>query len=255
MPASITAPTRPRSAFRKLALTEGKLLLREPVVLFWSVAFPMALLAVMGLVSSGPQADLGGLRLVAVYEPILIAFATVALAVQALPGVLAGYRERGVLRRLATTPVGPVRIVAAQLAVNLAVVLAATAGILAVGRLAFGVALPGQVAGFLVTAVLAATAMLALGLLIAALAPSGRTAGGIGTVLFFPLMFFAGLWIPRAVMPAILQQISNLTPLGAAVQALQDTMRGDWPHPAALAVLAACTVVFTAAATRFFRWD
>jgi ABC-2 type transport system permease protein len=117
------------------------------------------------------------------------------------------------------------------------------------------VALPGQPAGFLVTYVLAAAAMLGLGMLIAALALTGRAAGVIGTMLFFPLMFFAGLWTPRATMPAVLQQISDFTPLGAAVQALQDSMLGHWPHPSALAVLTGCAVVFTVAAARFFRWD
>ena len=210
-PVYAAAQTRPRSALAKLTLTEARLLLREPVALFWGLAFPMALLAVMGLASSGPQSDLGGLRLVAVYEPILIAFVTVAFA--------------------------------------------ATAGILTVGRLGFGVALPGQPAGFLVTYVLAAIAMLGLGMLIAALAPTGRAAGVIGTMLFFPLMFFAGLWIPRATMPASLREVSDFTPLGAAVQALQDSLHGSWPHPSALAVLAGYAVVFTVAAARFFRWD
>ena len=254
-PTYAPAPARPRPALAKLTLTEARLLLREPVALFWGLAFPMALLAVMGLASSGPQADLGGLPLVAVYEPILIAFVTVAFSIQGLPAVVAGYRERRILRRLATTPVGPVRVVAAQLAVNLAIVLVATAGILAVGRLGFGVPLPGQPAGFLVTYVLAAAAMLGLGMLIAALAPTGRAAGVVGTMLFFPLMFFAGLWIPRAQMPASLLQISDFTPLGAAVQALQDSMGGSWPYPAGLAVLAGYAVVFTVAAARFFRWD
>ena len=254
-PIYTAAPARPRRALKNLALTEARLLLREPVALVWGLAFPMALLAVMGLASSGPQSDLGGLRLVAVYEPILIAFVTVAFAIQGLPAVVAGYRERRILRRLATTPVGPVRVVAAQLAVNLAVALVATAGILAVARLGFGVPLPGQPAGFLVTYVLAAAAMLGLGMLIAALAPTGRAAGVVGTMLFFPLMFFAGLWIPRAQMPASLRQISDFTPLGAAVQALQDSMRGAWPHPAGLAVLAGYAVVFTVAAVRFFRWE
>jgi ABC-2 type transport system permease protein len=254
-PASAAAPARPRPALARLTLTEARLLLREPVALLWGLAFPVALLAVMGLASSGKQASLGGLPLVAVYEPILIAFVTVAFSIQGLPAVVASYRERRILRRLATTPVGPVRVVVAQLAVNLTVVLVATAGILAVGRLAFAVPLPGQPAGFLVTYVLAAAAMLGLGMLIAALAPTGRAAGVIGTMLFFPLMFFAGLWIPRAQMPASLRQISDFTPLGAAVQALQDSLRGSWPHPAGLAVLAGYGVVFTIAAARFFRWD
>jgi ABC-2 type transport system permease protein len=117
------------------------------------------------------------------------------------------------------------------------------------------VALPGQPVGFLVTYALAAIAMLGLGTLIAALAPTGRAAGVIGTMLFFPLMFFAALWIPRATMPASLQQISDFTPLGAAVQALQDSLHGSWPHPSALAVLAGYAVVFSVAAARFFRWD
>jgi ABC-2 type transport system permease protein len=209
----------------------------------------------MGIASSGPGARIGGLPLVAVYEPILIAFVTVAFAIQGLPGVVAGYRERRILRRMATTPVGPVRVIAAQLTINLAVALVATAGILAVGRLAFGVPLPGQPAGFVVAYVLAAAAMLGLGMLIAALAPTGRTAGVIGTMLFFPLMFFAGLWIPIATMPASLRQISDFTPLGAAVQAMQDSMRGSWPHLWSLALLAGYAVVFTVAAARFFRWE
>src|SRR5262249_8783329 len=109
-----------------------------PVALFWGPASPMALRAVMGIASSGPQADLGGLPLVAVYEPILIAFVTVAFAIQGLPAVVAGYRERRILRRLATTPVGPAPVVAAPLAVNLMVALAATARIPPAGRVPRG---------------------------------------------------------------------------------------------------------------------
>src|SRR6266851_5028570 len=241
-------------AFRKLTLTEGRLLLREPVTLLWGVAFPMILLTVMGVFSAGPEADLGGYSLVAAYEPILIAFVTAALAVQTLPTVLASYRERGILRRLATTPAGAARVLAAQLTVNLGVALTGTAGLLAVGRLGFGVALPGQLPGFLVAVAGVVAAMLALALLVAALAPTGRSASVIGAILFLPMMFFAGLWTPRATMPHILVQISNFTPLGAAVQALQASMASHWPPMTALGVLAGCTVVCTTAAIRFFRW-
>ena len=234
---------------KMLTITEAKLLVREPLALFWGLAFPMALLAVMGLSSS----DIGGVPLVTIYEPIVIAFVGVVFGVQGIPVQVAGYRERRILRRLATTPAGPVRVVAAQLIVSLVVVLAATAGVLAVGRLGFGVPLPRQPAGFVLVAVLSATAMLALGLLIGAVAPTARSAGAAGTVLFFPLMYFAGLWTPQ--MSASAKHIGQFTPLGAATQALGDSMNGGWPHPAALAVLAVCAIACAGAAARFFRWE
>ena len=252
---AINNTTPAPSAFRRVAQVEAKLLLREPLPLFWGLAFPMVLLAVMGIFSGGPDPKLGGLRLVAVYEPILIAFITATFALQGLPSAIASYRERGILRRLNTTPVGARTVLAAQLAVNLSVALAATAGILAVGRLAFGVALPRQPIGFAVAMLLATGALLAMGLLIAALAPNGRVAGAIGTIAFFPMMFFAGLWTPQATMPAVLRHISGYTPLGAAVQATQNSMAGHWPDPKGLAVLAAYIIAFSVAAARSFRWD
>lgn len=89
----------------------------------------------------------------------------------------------------------------------------------------------------------------------AALAPTGRTAGLIGSLLFFPMMFFAGLWVPRQQMGPALREVSNFTPLGSAVQALQDSMYGHWPHPLTLGVLAGYAVVFGLGAARFFRWQ
>jgi ABC-2 type transport system permease protein len=97
--------------------------------------------------------------------------------------------------------------------------------------------------------------MLTLGLLVASLARNGRVAGAVGTMLFLPLMFFAGLWMPQATMPAGLRRIGDDTPLGAAVTALQHSMSGQWPPASGLAVLAGYTVAFGLLAWRFFRWE
>jgi ABC-2 type transport system permease protein len=253
-PAIRRSETR-RSAFGNLVRTETMLLVREVVPLLWGVGFPMALLAVMGAFSRGPDKSLGGFSLVATYEPVLIAFTLATFALQGLPTVLAGYRERGILRRLNATPVGAGRLLAAQLTVNLAVSLISTVGILIVGDAAFGVPLPGQPAGFALALLLAAAAMLALGLLIASVARSGRIAGAVGTMVFLPLMFFAGLWTPRATMPAALLSIGDHTPLGAAVAALQDSMAGQWPSATGLAVLAGYALAFGLLSWRLFRWE
>jgi ABC-2 type transport system permease protein len=260
MTAALAEPISPsrdrqRSAFVTLVRTEAMLNVREIIPLLWGTGFPIVLLVVMGAFSSGPDKSLGGFSLVASYEPILIAFSIATFALQGVPVVLAGYRERGILRRLNATPVGAGRLLGAQLTVCLAFTLVSVVGIVVVGRLAFGVALPGQLAGFCLAVVLAAAAMLGLGLLVAALARTGRVAGAAGTMLFLPLMFFAGLWTPQATMSPALRRIGDDTPLGAAVAALQHSMSGQWPSASGLAVLAGYAAVLGLLAWRFFRWE
>jgi ABC-2 type transport system permease protein len=258
---SVTAAAPPvaaqRSALGRLTITEFKLSMRERIGPIWGVGFPLLLLIVFGSIHSfsQPRKVFGGFTELDAYVPILVAFSLAILSLSALPMVLAGYRERGVLRRLRTTPMGPVRVLTAQLAVSLAVVAVTVVLILTVARLGYGVFLPRQLAGFVIAALLAAAALLAVGLFIAAVAPGARAAQAIGTIAFFPMMFFAGLWLPIAQMPSLLRHISHATPLGAAVQALQDAAQGQWPHPLQLVTMAAYAVLFGLAAARLFRWE
>ena len=90
---------------------------------------------------------------------------------------------------------------------------------------------------------------------VAAVAPNAGAARGIGAVLFYLMMFFAGLWLPIPDMPAVLQHISHATPLGAAVPALQNATLGQWPTWLQLVTLAGYAVAFGLAAARFFRWE
>ena len=115
-----------RSPTATLALTEAKLFMREPIALFWGVVFPLVLLIVIGSTSSDKASkQYGGLRFIDVYVPVLMVFVLTIVAVNALPAVLASYRDKGYLRRLATTPVGARRLLGVQLGLNLAVVAAA----------------------------------------------------------------------------------------------------------------------------------
>lgn len=257
-----SAPVRgglpvPRSALTRLVVTEGKLFIRERVGLIWGVGFPLVLLVIFGSIPAfkDPHKDLGGLTTLDVYVPILMAFVLAMIALNALPPTLAGYREKGILRRLSTTPVGASRVLVAQLAVHIVVAAIAMVAILAVARLAYHVPLPQQVAGFVAAVLLTAVALFGLGTFISAVATSGRAANAAGAILFFPMMFFAGLWLPIAEMPSFLRHISDYTALGAGVQSLQETTSGGWPHPLLVVVLMAWAVIFGAGAAKLFRWE
>ncbi len=255
--AGIVARSRPPlSAFWRLCLAEAKLTWRTPVAPILGLGLPVLLLIIFANIPMFNQADpnLGGRTVLSLYAPILSMFALAWLGLVGLSMPLATYREQGVLRRMSTTPAPPAWVLGAELLVNLAVALAALLMInLGIGL--FGVSAPQDVGGYVLGMVLATAALFAMGMWIAAVARTGAIANGIGQILLYPMMFFAGLYFPREMMPDILRDISDWTPLGAAVQALQSAAEGTFPSARPLLVMTAYAVVFGVLAVRQFKWE
>lgn len=246
----------PRSAFGKLLTVEAKLYLRSPIGLILGLGLPVLLLVVFGFVPGfkEPASELGGGTVLALYAPILSVFALAFLGLVSLPIPLAGYREQGVLRRMSCTPAPPSWVLGAQLILNAAVGLVALT-VLNSGIRLFGVPGPSLVAGYALAMIMGAAEIFAMGLWIAAVARSAGFANAIGQLLLYPLMFFAGLYFPREVMPHILRHISDWTPLGAAVGALQRTAEGGFPGVQPWLVMVGYTVLFGVAALKQFKWE
>ncbi|MFF1656955.1 ABC transporter permease [Streptomyces sp. NPDC058255] len=237
--------------------TEIRLFRREPGAIFWILLFPTLLLVILGSIPSFRQPDhsLGGLRPVDAYVPVAVLLGLIVGGLQSMPQTLTGYRERGILRRMSTTPVRPAALLSAQMAVYGGAALVSALLALAVGRLAFDVRLPKQPFGYALALLLAVLVALALGAVVSALSRTTKIAGAIGSAVFFPTMFCAGVWLPVQAMPDALARIVGYTPFGAAAQALNQAAAGDWPGWSHLSVLAAWTVLLTAAAARWFRWE
>ncbi|MDT0444146.1 ABC transporter permease [Streptomyces johnsoniae] len=252
-PASSDRRPTPRAAVLR---AETRLFLREPANLFWICAFPTLLMAILGCIPAFRESDpdLGGQRLIDTYVPVSVLIAVIVASIQAMPPVLTSYRETGILRRMSTTPVRPSSLLSAQMGLNGVTALLSALLVLVVGRLAFDVALPGELAAYVLTLLLAAAACLAIGALVSALAGNSKHATGIGSVVFFPALFCIGVWIPVQTMPEVLRNIVEFTPFGAASIALDQAATGDWPDWSHLGTLAAWAAVLTAAAIRWFRW-
>jgi ABC-2 type transport system permease protein len=248
---------RLRAAFGKIVLNEFRLSYRRPVGLVAGVGIPLLLMIIFGVIPPFHQLvpGFGRFDIYDAYVPVLAMFALAMLALLGLPMPLASYRELGVLRRLSTTPVPPSWLLAAQGVVQLGVAVVALLILFVVSMTAFGVPAPASIGGMLLSLALSIAGLFPVGLLIAAVAKTANAASIVGRIAFFPLIFFAGLWLPRALMPHWLLEISNYTPLGAAVQALQASMLTGFPATQPLLVLAGYAVLFGYLARRFFRWE
>lgn len=236
--------------------SEGKLLLRNPGVVLWTAILPVVAAIVLGAIPATrtPTSYLGGSSFFSVYQPVLVLFVIGLLAIQAMPDVLTRYRELGVLKRLRTTPVSPALLLIAQMVLIMAVSIGCVLLMVVLPPI-FGAPWPTNIVAFLLSFLLGAWAFLGVGMVIASLFRNSKVAAGFGTLLFFVLQFFAGLWIQRPAMPTWMRQISDFTPSGAASAALADSSAGHWPQLLHIGVMIAWGIAASLVAVRTFKWE
>ncbi|KXK60588.1 ABC transporter [Micromonospora rosaria] len=242
-------------AFGQILRTEAKLHLRDWPTILTVVGLPVVILVVLGAIPAlrEPSPDFDGQTFISYFSPSLLVMTLAVTGLTALPSTLATYRERGMLRRLATTPASPAALLVAQLLVTLATMVVGAIVLVVVARLAFGVPLPAHALGFTVAFVLGTGALLAVGLLVAALARTAKAAQAMSVPLFMATMFFGGVYLPRFMLPEFLVRIGDWTPPG--VQALLDAWTGTAPGVLPLVIMAVIAVLAGTVAAKLFRWE
>lgn len=268
VPHTSPTPTR-RTRRRRLGMpglgrlvgTEFRIFNRDIGNIFFVLAFPTVLLVGMGLAVPGMRdviaedGPFAGVTPVGLITPVMICLAIATAGLASMPTYLAMYREKGVLRRLSTTPMAPQGVLIAQVLINLFwLLIGATLAVIA-GVLIMDVPLPVDWALIAMTTPLAVTSIFGIGLIIGGVMRKASTATGIGMLIYFPLLFFAGLWTPGPAMPDALAAVATWMPLGGAGQAMTTAWFGDGGFPVEQFIsMAAWSVVTFAIAVKVFRW-
>ena len=250
-------------ALRNMIAVEAKLFLRDRATVLFGVLFPTGLLLGLGSIPNlrTPSPDLGGLRPIDVWAPTALVFGIVMIAVQHVPTVIVTYRERGILRRLSTTPVHPRNILAAQMIVAFASVIVSAGLLILAAWAVLDIAPPQEPLKFAIAFVVGYAAVLGISMISAAVVRSSAAATSIGTLLFVVLMFFGGAFLPRAIMPAVLQRVGDFVPPGLQSliatwsPAAGEVTGGGMPFWTQVAVMAGIAVIASAVAARLFRWE
>ena len=248
MDALAHAPARsPWRSYLLEAKCEFLRMLREPAFGVPVVAFPAMFYLLFGVVLNKGSAG-AAQYLLATYG----AFGVIGAAMFGFGVTIAMDREKGYLRlkRTLAVPPGALLLAKTAMAALFAAIISLLLAVLAVTLGGVSLA-PWQWAMLLAVNVLGVLPFAAIGMFFGSLV-GGNAAPALLNVLYLPMAFLSGLWLPLAMLPAFLAKIAPVWPAYHLGQLALKVVGHDQGAPAWLHLLALAlvTVVFFALAQR-----
>lgn len=242
------APARGRFARRLRSVVlearyESLRMLREPMFVLPTIAFPALFYLLFGVLLNRGKASAAE-YLLATYG----VFGVIGAAMFGFGVSVAVDRQRGLLRlkRVQPVPAGSPLLARAAMAMLFACAVWAVMGLLA--RFVAGVQLaPAQWALLLLIDVLGALPFCAIGLYFGTWL-SGNAAPAMLNILYLPMAFLSGLWLPLSMLPDTVARIAPVWPAYHFSQLALKVLGYDqgspaWLHVLVLAVVAAAFFV------------
>ncbi|MBM4169615.1 MAG: ABC transporter permease [Ignavibacteria bacterium] len=195
---------------------ETKLFLRERAAVFFTFLFPLFLLFLFGSIW-GSSPDFFGML-----TPMLLAIVTFSGALYSVGLVLAYYREGGILKRISLTPLKPRNYMYGIIAHRFLVVFLQSLFLLAIPVLVLGLTIRGDLLSLLLFLSLGILSLLSIGGVVAGLSRSITLANAIAKVVFVPLMFLSGAFMPISMYPEFLQKFAKINPIHHYIKGLQN---------------------------------
>ncbi len=242
----------------KMTWVEAKLFLREPASAFFTLIFPLMYLLLFGAISGNePTPQFGGLRTIDASIPGLAAVVICIAGLMSTTMTMATYREKGVLRRLRTTPVSPLVVLVAQVIVVFVMTALGMLLLIAAGALIFHMRFEGNALSVLAGFVLSSLSFFGIGFIVAGIMPTVRSAWVVGMVLLYPMLLLSGAFFSLDLLPTAVQKISAFIPLTYVVNLLRGLWFGQaWgDHLLDVGVLAGMLLLGTLVSARTFRWE
>ncbi|HBS08335.1 MAG TPA: ABC transporter [Microbacterium sp.] len=194
------------------ARQEVLLLLREPVAVFFSLAFPLVIYLFIGLPYANEQTD-QGIRFIDFMFPTLIGTVSANLMLMGMPIYFAELRARGADRRYKVMPLPGWVFGVAIISATCVLLALAAAIIVAVVGIGHGLLLTSVSPKFIGLNVLLVAWLCAVGYFLGTLPLSTRTTQAVSAALFFVLFFGSGAAAPLGGLPTWIQDLMQFNPL------------------------------------------
>jgi ABC-2 type transport system permease protein len=157
------------------------------------------------------------------------------------------YRQKGIIRKLSTTPITRGEWIFSTMLYQLFLAAISTILILVVGFIAFGAVMLLNIFSPVIV-VATAFAFSGLGMLLGRMAKDAQSSAALANVITFPMMFLSGSFFPMEQMPGFLQTFAKVLPLYYVNQGMREAMIFDNPAAAGantLVIGVFAAVVFT----------
>ena len=210
------------------AATEIKQFMRSREQVVFTMAFPVIMVVIFGSIFTGTLP--GGVRFTQYFVTGMIASGLMATGFQALAIQIPIERDRGVLKRLRGTPMPRSVYFIGKTGMVLAIAVAETVILLAVGVALFDLNLPDTTARWATFAwvgLLGVAACTLCGIAFSSLARTGRSAPAVVTPIALVLQFISGVFFVFTELPPWMQQVAALFPLKWMCQGLRSVFLPD----------------------------
>jgi imidazolonepropionase-like amidohydrolase/ABC-type transport system involved in cytochrome c biogenesis permease component len=167
-------------------------------------------------------------------------------------------REENILRRYKVTPITPVPLLCASIAMGVILYVPTACLMLFFAHSIFGMAYPANWLSFLVFVCLGVAAFRAFGLIIAAVVNSSQEGNILIQIVYMPMLFLSGASIPLAIMPDWLKLVTQFIPATYLVTGMSGILqRGESVAQNSKSVLALVVTLLVGLviATKLFRWE
>lgn len=242
----------------KLTWMESRLFLREPVGAFFTLAFPLMMLFLFGSIyGNEPSPLFNGRGTIDISIPAYTAMIIATSGLMSINITMASYREKGILRRLRTTPASPFIILVSQLVVTFAMTLLGMVLLIIAGSTVYHVRFEGNALSVFAGFVLCCLSFFGLGFILASIMPNARTAQIVGMVVLYPMLFLSGAGFPKELLPDAIKKIALFLPLTYVVNLLRGLWVGEsWgDHLLDVGVLIGMMGVGAIVSIRAFKWE
>jgi ABC-2 type transport system permease protein len=194
-------------------------------------------------------------RFIEFFVPGIIAMAVMMSSLSGALNLNAELRQKGILRKLATTPITPIDWLLSNILYQLVLATISTVSILVVSYLVFDVRL--NLNGWLpLYIILSVFVFVGIGMMLTPVAKEAESAAAAANAFLLPMMFLSGTFFPVEMMPGFLQHAARILPLYYVNEGLRASLIFEDNNSAAIcaAITTVVAVVFFAVGLLMTRW-